>query len=593
MTYLNKLKFIVPLLIMALTISSCSDLSLADLDVENKNDPDRERALAEDADVVNLLSGSTSDVFFEITNVYGVHMNGLSDIMTSTNAFFSFWDFAEEPRLRLNNRTTYADADVFYAPWSTFNSGVSTANTIIQQIEIDGQTLVVNGVDVSQKMLASAYFLRGVSRGYIGMIYDQGYIVNPDTDLTQLETVPYTEMINAGLADIEQAMTLADGTPDFAWDLLPGGNTWNLQQFKVIANSLAARIAAAEARTASEAASIDWNRVLTYANAGLGGQSAADGGAMLDFTASGVGPYVFYNNLADWSNFLVAGGLDTGAGYLPTDLMVLKLLDNSYPANYPPAPEVLAPAESEDPRIGYYVYTENFGFLNPTRNRSIFTNYWNIRMFAGNNWGQTGWPITYMTSSEIEYLRAEANLMSGNAAEAATILNNSPYGTGETTFSIDLPATQLGFITADAQSLSGGNNIAPDASVAEFQKALLREYAVELYMISGVGTQWFLMRRHDLLQPGTALHYPIPGQELEITGADYYTFGGAENTSEEGTADGANNWKNLLSAPAKSAGTLNSMRQADAQMYGPTIFRKGEHADINTTSAAPKPKRNF
>ncbi|MCG2590104.1 RagB/SusD family nutrient uptake outer membrane protein [Rhodohalobacter sulfatireducens] len=592
MTYLNKLKFIVSLLIVALAISSCEDLSLADLDVENQNDPDRERALAEDADVQNLLAGSTADVFFEITNVYGVHMNGLSDQMTSTNAFFSFWDFAEEPRLRLNNRTTYADADVFYAPWSTFNSGVSTANTIIQQIEIDGQTLVVDGVDVSQKMLASAYFLRGISRGYLGAVYDQGYIVNPDTDLTQLETVSYTELINAGLADIEQAMTLADGVSDFTWDYLPTGDSWNIQQFKVIANSMAARIAASEARTASEAASMDWNRVLTYANAGLGGPNAADGGAMLDFTASGVGPFVFYNNLADWSGFLIAGGIDTGAGYLPTDLKVIKLLDNSYPANYPAAPDVLAPAESEDPRIGYYVYTTNFGFLNPTRNRSIFTNYWSIRMFGGNNWGQTGQPVVYMTSSEIEYLRAEANLMSGNAAEAATILNNSPFGTGTTTFSIDLPAVQNGYILAEEQSMSGGNTIAPDASVAEFQTALLTEYSVELYMIAGIGTEWFFMRRHDMLQAGTALHYPIPGQELEITGASYYTFGGAENTSEEGTADGANSWKQLLSSPAKTAGFSN-MTQADSEMYGPKIFRKGEGGEINPTNVGPKPKRNF
>lgn len=592
MTYLNKLKFIVSLLIVALAISSCEDLSLADLDVENQNDPDRERALAEDADVQNLLAGSTADVFFTITDVYGVHMNGLSDQMTSTNAFFSFWDFAEEPRLRLNNRTTYADADVFYEPWSEFNSGVSTANTIIQQIEIDGQTLVVDGVDVSQKMLASAYFLRGVSRGYLGMIYDQGYIVNPDTDLTQLETVSYTELINAGLADIEQAMTLAEGAADFTWDYLPTGDSWNLQQFKVIANSLAARIAAGEARTASEAASMDWNRVLTYANAGLGGPNAADGGALLDFTATGVGPFVFYNNLADWSGFLIAGGIDTGAGYLPTDLKVIKLLDNSYPANYPAAPEVLAPAESEDPRIGYYVYTENFGFLNPTRNRSIFTNYWSMRMYGGNNWGQTGQPVVYMTSSEIEYLRAEANLMSGNAAEAATLLNNSPYGTGLTTFSIDLPAVQNGYIPAEEQAMSGGNTITPDASVAEFQRALLTEYSVELYMIAGIGTEWFFMRRHDMLQAGTALHYPIPGQELEITGASYYTFGGAENTSEEGTADGANSWKQLLSSPAKTAGFSN-MTQADSEMYGPIIFRKGEGGEVNPTNVGPKPKRNF
>lgn len=34
------------------------------------------------------------------------------------------------------------------------------------------------------------------------------------------------------------------------------------------------------------------------------------------------------------------------------------------------------------------------------------------------------------------------------------------------------------------------------------------------------------MRRHGLLQEGTPLHYPVPANELEISGIDPYTFGG-------------------------------------------------------------------
>jgi hypothetical protein len=33
------------------------------------------------------------------------------------------------------------------------------------------------------------------------------------------------------------------------------------------------------------------------------------------------------------------------------------------------------------------------------------------------------------------------------------------------------------------------------------------------------------MRKADKLQPGTPLHLPIPGQQLEVNIMDYYTFG--------------------------------------------------------------------
>jgi hypothetical protein len=35
------------------------------------------------------------------------------------------------------------------------------------------------------------------------------------------------------------------------------------------------------------------------------------------------------------------------------------------------------------------------------------------------------------------------------------------------------------------------------------------------------------MRRHNLLQVGTPLHFPVPADELEISGLVPYTFGAA------------------------------------------------------------------
>ena len=573
MNMINKLKVSTLFLAMAVVVSSCADLS-----VENVNDPDRERALANPSDLVSLLQGSSSDVFFEITNLWGVHMDGLSDQMTSTNRFLSFWDFADEPRLRINNRTTYADAVILNSPWSTYNAGVSTANSIIGKIEGDGDSIVLdNGTDVTQKMLAAAYFLRGVSRGYISMIYDQGYIVDYDTDLSALELVPYSDIAEAAITDLDQAKTVASGVGSgFVWDFLPTSDTWDLAQFQTIVNSMAARVLASVPRTLAEANSHDWSRVLSYADAAVGGPDAPDAG-MTDFSATSVGPYQFYNNLQDWSGFV----LSDGAGYLPTDLKVLHMLDPNYPVNYPDAPTVLDPAQSNDQRIDYFNYDEDFGFLNPARRRSIFSNYWNLRTWCQNNCGRDGFAIVYYLAAETDYIRAEAYLRQNDKLTAATILNDSPFGNGVTELSIDLAANQLG--VTNYNGLSGGNSISANDSDAAFQRALLREYSVELDLMAGMGAQWFFMRRWDMLQPGTALHYAVPGEELEITGREYYTFGGVEYANEEGTADGSNNWKNLSPKIQGKANTLQSVgtyepRQLSIDKLGviPFDFYAGE-----------------
>ncbi|MBO6620437.1 MAG: hypothetical protein JJ892_10110 [Balneola sp.] len=538
----NKyLKLVVLLLVGAVSFQGCADLV-----VENINDPDTRRALANDEDVLNLLNGGASTVFFgTLLDVRSSHMELQADQITSTNRFFSFWDFSDQPRLRFNNRTTYSDADIFFNPWANLNSAISIANDVLT---IAGEgTIEVDGEDVTEKAKANAYFIRGVANSYLGLIYDQAYVVTPESDLANLELEPYTALIAAGVADIELAITTAEGSSNFAFDVLPSGE-YNTNQFKSIANSYLARITAGASRTAAEAANTDWDQVLAYANAGLGQSGAADGGAMVNFAPVSVSG-VFYNEASDWMNFNVGGApSDDPSGYLPVDVKVTHMLDASYPTDYPTdANVILDPATSSDPRLDYYVYTTNFGFLNPARRRALFTNYFNVRMYANNNWTASGYPVIFMTKAEVDYLRAEANVMNGGAglAAAANILNNeTPFGSVAQDFAIDLPSVQLGYLTDDGQA--GGNTIAPTASLAEFQLALLGEYSVELQEMGGMGLTWFFMRRHNLLQEGSGLHYAVPGQELEITGREYYTYAG-EGQDDGGTAQGANSWKNLRS----------------------------------------------
>jgi hypothetical protein len=552
----SNFKYLLVLIVSGLlALSSCADLS-----VDNLNDPTTEAVESDPANQVKLLAGGFYDATTSMVSSWGVHIHNLADQSTGTNAFNRYWDFSEEPRLRLDNTTAYSASTAISTYFGGFNSAVATANLFIANEEL------------SDDIRAQAYFLRGISRGYLGMIYDQSYFLDENFDATtdNAEFQPYTTLIDGALSDIDQAISLASGSSTFVLNAMPNpADSWTQSEFLDIANSLAARIAAGRARTASEAATLDWDRILTYAEAGLGGPNSLSG--INTFSASNIGSSGEYANyFTDWLNFAVTGGFETGAGYNPTDVKIAHVLDTSYPVIYPAenasASEAsYPPADTDDPRIDYFKYTTNPGFLNPTRNANLFTNYFSARMFAESDWWPTENKIIFMTSSEVSYLRAEAQLMgggTGGAAAAAQTLNDSPAGTGLTDLDgFQLPSVRLGY--TEQNSLSGGNTIDGGASVAEFQFALLREYTIELDQLGGVGIQWFFMRRHDLLQEGTATMFPVPGSELEILGLENYTFGGPSFAGQTGTASGANSWKNLAetafgAAAVVSSGTANS-----------------------------------
>ena len=164
-------------------------------------------------------------------------------------------------------------------------------------------------------------------------------------------------------------------------------------------------------------------------------------------------------------------------------------------------------------------------------------------MFSENDWWLPENKIIIFTDTETKYLMAEAKLMMGENTTAANILNQSPAKNTRTDLGFDLPAVRNQRIQSNG--LTGNHSYDGSESIAEFQLALLREYSVELEGLGGVGLQWFFMRRHDLLQEGTATMYPIPESELLEQGMPHYTFGGVENAGQNGTASGANSWKNL------------------------------------------------
>ncbi len=498
---MNKLKFLF-LLVFTFSLFSC-----VDLEVQNLNQPDRGRALSNPSDLLNILKGGTMDAITGITTSWGVHPQLMADQTTSTNKYRAFWDFCEEPRLQLQNNVNYDGAGAMRWPWSDFNSGVVAANSILSAIN-DGLELVVeDSIDRTTDAEAAAYFIKGFSQGFIGVMYDKGYIVNIDSDLSGLEFVDYHQMIAEGLANIQQAITIAGAHADLHYDFILNVDM-DRDEFVQMCYSYMARIAISEPRTKDEAPATSWAAISGW----------ADQGFDHDFYIE-TAPGEWWNFMIDWA----ATEWPPGAGYLPSDMKIFHLVDPAHYTEYYHQDSVYTDTPFNDQRIlgangnkPYYMYMTNFGYLRASRNRFLFSSYMHFRFSNNNDLNQAGYMNPMFLYTELQLIKAECALKGGDINGALAVINDP-----------NLP-----------RKADGGLPDATAANEAEAVNLLHYEYALELDLAGGSTCQWAFMRRWDLLQEGTPTEFPIPARELEATGFDIYTFGGVNHAGEPGTALG-------------------------------------------------------
>ncbi len=501
---MKKLNYLITVLITAVLIFlhiGCNDDVF---DIENVNEPDAKRALAQAEDVENLITGAFRDFFRTSSGFGAIFPNLIADQATTTNAYRAFWDYAREDdgKIAIYNHPTNQNPHAYTIPFADYNANIQTANSVLGLIA-EGTTYEISDEDVTDKFKAICLATRGLSMGTLGGLYDKGYVVTEDSDLATLELQPYGDLIDQAIKDIDAAISAINSLDSGATFELHSGVDLSATTVIEVLNSFAAKIMMSRARTAQEASSLDYTKIIEYAEKGI---SADFKPASLEDT--------FFSNMQDWSTYTLADG----AGYIPVDIKIPHLMDKTgnYPDSYPTdANVILDPVETDDARISYFGYASGFGFLRESRGRWLFSNYKNNRFYTDNDRNQTGIPVDIFHKSELDYILAEAYVMTNQLSKAKDLLDNSPRVTVGM-----LPPVSL--------------------TEADLNDAIFYEYSIELDLASTIGTHWFFMRRHDLLQRGTPLHYPVPATELELTGVAFYSFGGS---STEGTASGTNSWR--------------------------------------------------
>lgn len=472
-----------------------------------------------------LAAGNFQSALFNANDAYyfAVGLAALADQTTVTNRVQEWWDFAKEPRITLNNTQSYAGASHFSYAYDVFYKANLNANIILEGLASGGKGVDAQGKDRTQEIYAIAYLIKGISQGYLGIIYDRGVVADKNLGVAGELALPnsYKELIESATGYFDKAIAAANAASSFTLSDFYINVIADKTKFIQLANSLAARLLASLPRDKAESQALGsafWNKVLAYANAGL----------TSDFISSFVtGGYYNYNV----HYALTEAG---GGPYLPADIKVAYLADKTgtYPNSYPlDESVVLAPVQTDDARFtSYFKYGTNFGYLRVDRGRNLFSNYKHNRWSQGganpNTTRITGYPNPVFLFEELRLLKAEAKMWLGDLPGAAAELNAS-----------------------NADRISKGGLPAIGATEAEIRKTLHYEYAISIDLAGGAANPWTFMRRNNLLQKGTPTEFPIPEQQLLLTGDAIYTFGGLSEAGAKGkwgeitAASGDGAWK--------------------------------------------------
>ncbi len=486
-------------------------LGCQSLDTVNNNNPDRNAVLASGADLISVLKGGY------ITWWQGIHgehpaiaLGVAADAYSLSLEQFGARRFGMEPRTAYNNRST-EDTDyqkVGEAPWFGCLSAVSSANDVLLALKND--ISIDNGGPQDEIVRASAHFLRGVSWGYLGLVFDKSLITDENTDLTkEISFSAYPEMIESAVTELDSAIAIAENlSNDFVHDYFNGVKL-NSDQFARLCHSYAARFLAQMPRTEDGNADVNWQKVLAHAEKGLN----------YNFAPSADGKF--------WMSYHKYVFAETGQGpfWARVDQRLIKAFDPSQPARYPEVSKGEAPLAQKMATSNDYRLQSDFVFL-PVNNFPVANGEWHFSHykhsrninepdFAGD--GFSNGPMPAFRLADNELLKAEALLRLQRKNEAIQVLN---AGTRVT-----------------RGNLPPLNNAVNDATLL---RAIMYERAIELLSTAPM-SHWLDRRRYgrrldyteldDLggLQTGTPAQLPVPADELNIQKMEVYTFGGPQD----------------------------------------------------------------
>lgn len=488
---------------------SCSDLS-----VQNQNEPDRERTQLDEASMQELSNDLFRRWYVTVHGFRGLQMATAvgADAATACLCPNGAQIMGKEPRLTFDNtpNSSFSQTSAYF--YNEIYEINSLATDILKHLE-NGQ-IFSDGTDI-YNIRAQSKLIQGLSTGYIALLYDQGFIYDEssaDEEILDPTLLDYTEVMDHAISKLEEVISISENNTfsvdnEFLSVGVDGNKPVDNVFLKEITHSFIARFLANEPRTNDQLANVDWSAVKFH----------AENGVKTDFT--------IYTN-----NQISGGWYNQGLMYLiypgfgRVDHYVINMMNPSYPAhnsdgkNYPPPneSEILENPELDDRLLSDYEYLYDNNF--PADRGVYFLSNFRYSRYDDYLYSNSG-SQREITTSELNMYIAEAmlNQSTPNLNAASSIINSS-------------------------ERISRGRLEPVQATEQDIWSAIHHERMVEQFN-TGTGNEFFHMRKYDLLQKGTLLHFPLPADIQRIAGfaQPFYTFGGETNADGNNTSDGG--WK--------------------------------------------------
>lgn len=519
-----------------LALSACGDL----LEVQNFNNPDVARAYSTVDGVEGVIAGLASGLYNggqrsnEGVNTQSKILSGES--MTSVNNFGGAPRSAI-PRTPISNslgNDIETGNRVQFQSFSVLSRTAANAIAAVERLAAP-PGVGLGSVGRTQRARAFGYFVLGQALGNLAAAYDSAAIVTPDVDASTIPGLSGYAAVNAAairMLDSAEAATIAGaaGAADFALPATWLSSTgWTQPNFLRLVRSIRTRIMTGAARNPTEAAAIDWAKVISDGETnGITADFTNDVGGTTGWTCGYHCIQSYVQSTWAWAPMYYYGMADTSGAYgtwlatpraTRTQFLVLTP-DTRWPQGATRAAQQAEAPAATGTRLptGRYMRNRPTGDDPPAEG-------WGQSMYDHRRWGfirensNTG-TMVEMDVNEPRLLAAEGLIRTGQFARAAALINQT-----RTTFG--LPA-----ITAfDGTSpVPGGTACVPQVPVAPNYTStacgnMLEAMKYELRMETAwTGyMEWFRHHRRwgDMIE-GTPLEWPVPYQEMQARRQAFY-----------------------------------------------------------------------
>ena len=500
-----------------------------DLEVQNLNAPDRERAIRTPGDVEALVSGGFSTWEYTAQGLYpAAAMSCVADAHSSSWGNFGMRDNCSEPRVAWNNDASYGSNAVARLPWQ--QSYASLAAVRDGLLAIEGGLRIQEGPeapDNTDRLVLFGKLIQALNFSNLAVIHDQAFLVDETVsadDLGTLEPVPYDQVWARAeelYAEVIQGAQAGSFTIPDLW--VGWQHDWDGARMAEVARALRTRYRTQVPRTEAERQALNWSAILADAQMGISetyGCVRETGGNWCLHQMKRFGAW-----LTGWTriDYRTIGPADASGGYqrwinAPLDQRTPFDMDTDDARINPTGPCYAASAAS----CGKYIrYMGNSPF---PADRGIYhySNYidwrWAYLWYEDRYVGF--WPD--MTPLELELIAAEANYHLGNKAATMETVNKYRTMSGELP-----PFTDVNGVAP------GGDRCIPkmnDGSCGDLWEAYKYEKRIELYQY-GMINEYFDDRGWGDLVQHSWTQLPIPGIELDLLLMEIYTFGGPGGNS--------------------------------------------------------------